>query len=131
MMPRCLAMKTGFRNNIVSPNYQFLKENARRMRAYPTDAERLLWKVISEDKLGVRFRRQHIIGDYIVDFACLRNGLIIEIDGGYHANPEQQIEDEQRTVFLQSRGFQVIRFTNEEVLNNLDYDINSIKQNLQ
>ena len=126
-----MAMKTGLKNNVISLNYEQLKSHAQRMRRNPTDAERLLWKVLSEDKLGFRFRRQHIIGDFIVDFACLRYGLIIEIDGGYHACPEQQIQDEQRTVFLQSRGFQVIRFSNEEVLNDLDYVINSIKQQLQ
>ena len=66
--------------------------------------------------LGYKFRRQHIIGDYIVDFVCLEKMLVIEIDGEYHNEWEQQINDEERTEWLHKRGFNVIRFTNAEVI---------------
>ncbi len=123
-------MKTGFRLCGHSPNYQLLKEYAIRMRKNPTECERLMWQVLRGNRLGVKFRRQHIIGDYIADFACVSAGIVIEVDGGYHNNAEQKQEDEIRTNFLNERGFKVIRFTNEQVLNNLDYVISTIKQEL-
>lgn len=97
-------------------NYALLKEFALRMRNNPTDAERHLWRYLQGDSLGIRFRCQHIIGDYIADFVCLKAKLVIELDGGYHSLPEQVLSDEQRTEILESKGFKVIRFTNQEVL---------------
>ena len=96
--------------------YEILKEYSREMRKNPTDAERAAWTVLSDENLGYKFRRQHIIGDYIVDFVCLEKQLVIEIDGEYHNEWEQQINDEQRTEWLHKRGFNVIRFTNAEVI---------------
>lgn len=74
--------------------------------------------------------RQHIIGDYIVDFVCEDKGLILEIDGAYHNEPRQEESDKLRTLFLESMGFHVIRFTNEEVLENIESVIDRIKENL-
>ncbi len=96
--------------------YELLKEYSRDMRNNPTDAERAAWSVLSDNNLGYKFRRQHIIGDYIVDFVCLEKMLVIEIDGEYHNEWEQQINDEERTEWLHKRGFNVIRFTNAEVI---------------
>jgi len=96
--------------------YEILKEYSREMRKNPTDAERAAWTVLSDENLGYKFRRQHIIGDYIVDFVCLEKMLVIEIDGEYHNEWEQQINDEERTEWLHKRGFNVIRFTNAEVI---------------
>jgi FlaA1/EpsC-like NDP-sugar epimerase/very-short-patch-repair endonuclease len=96
--------------------YEILKEYSREMRKNPTDAERAAWTVLSDENLGYKFRRQHIIGDYIVDFVCLEKQLVIEIDGEYHNEWEQQINDEERTEWLHKRGFNVIRFTNAEVI---------------
>ena len=96
--------------------YEILKEYSREMRNDPTDAERAAWSVLSDNNLGYKFRRQHIIGDYIVDFVCLEKMLVIEIDGEYHNEWEQQINDEERTAWLNKRGFNVIRFTNAEVI---------------
>lgn len=121
----------GFRHGITSPNYVLLRENALKMRNNPTEAERFLWNVLRGNRLGYKFRRQHIVGDYIADFACISKGLIIEIDGGYHNNEAQQESDLQRTEYLNQRGFKVLRFTNEQVLNTLDNVINSIKNELQ
>lgn len=123
-------MKTGFRNN-VSANYALLRENALRMRNNPTETEQLLWQVLRGNRLGVKFRRQHIIGDYIADFACVSAGIVIEIDGGYHNNVEIKQEDEIRTNFLNERGFKVIRFSNEQVFNNLDDVISTIEKELK
>ena len=75
--------------------------------------------------------RQHIIGDYIVDFVCEDDGLIIEVDGGYHSEPSQIQSDELRTQFLQSMGFRVIRFSNEEILFNIDSVIEKIELELE
>ena len=96
--------------------YELLKEYSREMRKNPTDAERAAWTVLSDENLGYRFRRQHIIGDYIVDFVCLEKMLVVEIDGEYHNEWEQQINDQERTEWLNKRGFNVIRFTNAEVI---------------
>ena len=97
-------------------NYNLLKQFALHMRNNMTDAERHLWYYLQRDSLGVRFRCQHIIGDFIGDFVCLKAKLVVEIDGGYHSLPEQEVSDTERTELLNSRGFHVMRFTNEEVL---------------
>lgn len=100
--------------------YILLKENARKNRNNMTLAEKVLWNELKGNRLGRRFYRQHIIADYIVDFMCHDDGLIIEIDGGYHFVPRQQESDQARTERLEALGYRVIRFTNEEVLYNLD-----------
>lgn len=110
--------------------YHILRENAAYNRNHPTEAEALLWEFLSADGLGVTFKRQHIIGDYIADFVCLTSKLIVELDGGYHQLAQQQISDEQRTEWLESRGFKIIRFTNEELFHNVDKVLDTIKDNL-
>ena len=95
-----------------------------------TDAESLLWHYLRQEQLGVRFRRQHVIGDYIVDFICLKQRLIIEIDGGYHNDIVQQQEDRIRQNWLESMDYTVIRFTNEEVFYNIETVISTIKGNI-
>ena len=93
--------------------------NARTLRHNLTDVERMLWRSLREKQLdGHRFRRQHPIGKYIADFACIEQMLVIELDGGQHQ--EQLAYDEQRTDFLRSQGWQVLRFWNNDVLNNID-----------
>ena len=97
-----------------------------------TLAESVLWDSLRTGSIeGHGFLRQYIIGDYIVDFLCRDNGLIIEVDGGYHSEPRQANEDEQRTEWLESRGYHVLRFTNDEVLYNLDNVLNEIEQSLK
>lgn len=95
-------------------------ENARINRAKSTEAEAALWKVLRNSKTGCKFRRQHPIEGFIVDFVCLEKGLIIEVDGGYHENEEQKIFDEYRTSALKQKKFALLRFTNEDVLFNLN-----------
>lgn len=96
--------------------YKVLQERALQHRNYPTQAEVVLWEYLKGNRLGAKFRRQHPIGQYIPDFVCLSKQLIIEVDGGYHFIGDQIISDEQRTAYLESFGYYVIRFTNEEVL---------------
>ena len=106
--------------------YELLKEFAKENRKKPTEAEAILWDYIKKRQLGQPFRRQHIIGDYIVDFACVPSKLIVEIDGGYHQLPNQQMNDKQRQEWLEKRGFTVLRFSNEEIIADTD---NVIKKN--
>ena len=96
-------------------SYSTTKQYAKENRSQMTDAEKLLWYHLRQEKLGARFRRQHIIGDYIVDFICLKQKLIIEIDGGYHQETTQQTEDKTRQNWLESMGYKVLRFTNEDI----------------
>ena len=110
--------------------YPILKEHAKRMRSMPTDAERLLWMFLQKNKLGKPFRRQYIIADNIADFACLPARLVIEIDGGYHDNIRQQYHDQTRTNEIEKLGFNVIRFTNEDIFTRLDEVINIIKNKI-
>ena len=109
-------------------NYHLLKEFASYNRKYPTEAESVLWKFLRRKALGKPFRRQHIIGEYIADFLCLPAQLVIEIDGGYHQEPHQQTYDDQRTKWLKERGFEVIRFTNEEVLGDIESVLHKIRE---
>ena len=95
--------------------YGLLKEYAAENRKFQTDEERMLWRYLSTNKLGIHFRRQHIIGCYIADFICLKRKLIIEVDGGYHSQEEQVIKDYYRTEDLERMGFKVLRFENEEI----------------
>ena len=111
-------------------SYSVTKENAKTNRSNMTDAESLLWHYLRQEQLGVRFRRQHVIGDYIVDLICLKQRLIIEIDGGYHNDIVQQQEDRIRQNWLESMDYKVIRFTNEEVFYNIETVISTIKGNI-
>lgn len=117
--------------NTASPDrYLLLKEFALKNKKFPTEAETLLWQYIRARQLTVKFNRQHIIGDYIVDFVCIEKRLIIEVDGGYHSEYEQIEKDEFRTERLNEIGFTVIRFSNEEILGNILGVINKIKNKL-
>ena len=111
--------------------YTKLKEFAKSMRNRPTEAEKMLWNILSNKGLeGFKFRRQHIIGEFIVDFVCLKQNLIIEVDGSIHQLPENQISDAERTKWLLSEGYQLIRFTNNQVLYETQYVIDRISEAL-
>jgi very-short-patch-repair endonuclease len=94
-----------------------------------TDAEQLLWRSLRSKQLkGHRFRRQHPIAQYIADFVCIEQKVVVEIDGGQH---QEQVEyDERRATFLQKQGWQVLRFWNNDVLNNLEGVLSVIAANL-
>ena len=111
-----------------STQYDLLKANAEKNRKNPTEAESILWDMLKGNNIGLHFRRQHIILDYIVDFICIEKGLVIELDGGYHNDPEQKEYDERRTAHLQQLGYTELRFANEELLTNPDAVIARIKE---
>ncbi|MBR6963391.1 MAG: endonuclease domain-containing protein [Prevotella sp.] len=108
--------------------YRLLKKFASYNRNHPTEAEALLWAYLRADALGVTFKRQHVIGEYIADFVCLSSKLIIELDGSHHQLPQQQCSDQKRTEWLESKGYRVIRFTNNELFNNMDIVLETIKE---
>ena len=110
--------------------YLLLKENAKHMKQYPTEAESVMWELIRRKQLGVVFKRQYIIDEYIVDFVCLEKRLVIEIDGGYHSMGEQQESDSNRDHRLAVLGYRVLRFSNSEVMVQPDSVVNKIKQAL-
>ena len=119
------------KHQTASPDrYGLLRDFARQNRREMTESETVLWNALRNEFRGVKFRRQHPIGDYIADFLCLKAKLVIEVDGGYHDKPQQQLEDQWRTEFLQSKGYRVIRFTNEEVSSQLKGVISRIKEEL-
>lgn len=97
------------------------------MRNNPTPAEDIIWNLLRNNQLGIKFRRQHIIGDYIVDFVSLKHKLVVEIDGGIHNSIEQKEHDEIRTYFLNSKGYHVLRFHNGEVISSIDQTIKTIE----
>lgn len=98
-------------------SYGLLKEFVKHHRSQPTQAEAALWEMLRGKKINnYKFRRQHIIANFIADFVCLDKKLIIEIDGAIHQLADNIISDEQRTIELKKLGYSVIRFTNNEVL---------------
>ena len=110
--------------------YDLLKEYAKENRQHMTAAEKTLWNLLRRTFYGFKFRRQHPINDFIADFICLEAKLIIEVDGAYHCEAQQQMNDQIRTDILSDMGYKVIRFTNEEVLQHPKDDINKIKEEL-
>ncbi len=107
--------------------YGLLKDFAKENKQKGTDAEVALWNCLRDNQLGFKFRRQHIIDKYIADFVCLEKQLVIEVDGAYHAETGQIEYDKDRTTRLNELGFNVIRFTNEEVITDIEECINKIK----
>jgi very-short-patch-repair endonuclease len=91
-----------------------MKQRAREMQTAPTPAERQFWWWLRHNRLGVRIRRQHVIGPAIADFFCTEAGLVIELDGGIHAR--QQAADGGRDAWMRAQGLDVIRLSNEEVV---------------
>lgn len=117
--------------NTASPDrYMLLKEFAKKNKQHPTEAEKLLWECLRSKNLWFKFNRQHIVGDYIVDFICIEKSLVVEVDGGYHSEYEQIQKDEIRTESLRRMGFRVIRFANEDVYGRIQDVIDKIKEEL-
>lgn len=94
--------------------------HAREMRHPQTPAEATLWRALRNRHTGFKFRRQHPIYRFIVDFYCAQAKLLIEIDGDSHLEPVQQEYDRLRTAYLEELGYRVIRFTNDDVRYNFD-----------
>ena len=111
--------------------WKLLKENAKSMRLEPTEAEDLLWQNLRGLKLGVKFRRQQPVDIFIPDFVCTQKKLIIEVDGEYHNGKEQIELDVERTRILETIGYKVLRFTNEEVLTNVSSVLERIRTEIK
>ena len=99
-------------------SWNLLIDKAKEMRHEPTKAEDVLWECIRNRKIDYKIRRQHIVNGFIADFICIEKKVIIEVDGGIHETTEQKEHDKFRTEVLNNNGLLVIRFTNEEVLEN-------------
>lgn len=103
------------------PYKKQLKDAARKLRTNPTDAERKLWRQLCRKQVGgFQFYRQKPVGRYIVDFYCSKLKLVIEVDGGQHFEEKQILYDKERTTFLAGLGLKVLRFSNLDVLKNMD-----------
>jgi very-short-patch-repair endonuclease len=103
------------------------RDFARQLRNQPAEAEKRLWRFLRAERLGVKFRRQAAIGAYIVDFVCFSHKLIVELDGPQHLEADAQAHDARRTAWLKFRGFQVVRFRNQE----LDEDIQGVVERIK
>jgi leucyl-tRNA synthetase len=100
--------------------WELLKDFARENRKENTTAEDILWQRLRNNQLGSKVRRQHVIEDFIIDFAFLNEKLLIEVDGGYHNEEQQKIYDDMRTHVMGELGYEVLRLTNEEVEQNIE-----------
>jgi len=92
-----------------------------------TDAERLLWNRVRANQLGIKFRRQQPLENYVVDFICCEKKLIVELDGGQHFENDKDV---QRDNFLKARGYKVLRFWNNEVMRNIEGVLEVIRENI-
>jgi type I restriction enzyme R subunit len=113
--------------------YRFsgLKERARELRRDQTSAEALLWDVLrNRQLLGFKFRRQHQFGDYIADFYCREASLVVECDGSVHDQNEAWNHDQNRDAYMVGQGLRVLRFTNLQVLNEIEKVLEQIEKYL-
>ncbi|GAA3969127.1 hypothetical protein GCM10022407_13860 [Hymenobacter antarcticus] len=111
-------------------NWEYLKEFGRAMRKVPTEAEELLWNELRGQKTGAKFRRQHAIDSFIVDFVSIPDKLVVEVDGGIHDEANQREYDAGRTEILQELGYKVLRFSNYQVLHETQTVVREIQRNL-
>lgn len=109
-------------------NFDSLHRRAMGFKISPTQAEDFLWQHLRRDSLGSRFRRQHVVDHFIVDFINIKNNLIVEVDGGVHNNLKER--DDERSKIFENLGFKVLRFTNEQVLGDIQNVIGEIQKNL-
>ena len=108
-------------------NHDKLKERRRELRQKSTKEEEILWKQLRGNKLGYKFKRQHSIGGYILDFYCSKIKLIIEIDGTSHLGADAKEYDEIRDKYFSELGYKTVRFSNNEVENDLEEVLNKIR----
>lgn len=105
-------------------------KNAKKNRPENTEVEEKLWEQLRDSKLGYQFSRQHPVENFIADFVCLQKRVIVEVDGGYHDNKGQQKYDKHGARLLEQKGFTILRFTNDEIMENVYTVRNKIKQML-
>jgi len=107
------------------------RAHAKTLRNHLTSAEDKLWQELRRKQLGYHFRRQHPIGPFIADFACVKEKLVIEVDGIGHSEPDEIARDEKRTAYMKRLGWRVIRFPNIDVFDHLDAVIEAIWHHLK
>jgi type I restriction enzyme M protein len=108
-----------------------LVERARELRKKQTPAETVMWELLSNRRfMGLKFRRQHQIGEYVVDFFCNEQKVVIELDGPVHKTTDQAKKDKTRDAYLESVGMTVLRFRNEDILSNPESALKKIASNL-
>lgn len=130
--PRGEEKKTQLYETARKSSYHLINALKKERVKKPTEAEKILWEALRNKRLdGYKFRREHIIDEFIVDFVCLSKNLVIEVDGGYHNNPEVQEADQLRTEILESLNFRVLRFSNEEVIGGIDTVLDKISYELR
>ena len=113
-------------------NRKYLNEYRKRLRNNLTSAEATLWKSLQKKQLmGRKFRRQHSIKNFIVDFYCASEKLIIELDGAVHLDFAQENYDHERTLQLEKLGFMILRFENKEVFENLEVVLDTISNSFK
>jgi len=112
-------------------NWKFLHPISKELRKNQTEAEDALWQELRRKNTGFKIKRQQPVDGYIADFICIEKQVIIEVDGGIHLNSEQNKKDEERTRVLKTQGYDVIRFTNEEILENAIIVADKIKDYLE
>lgn len=101
---------------------------SRRLRKNQTPWEKKLWMYLKGSQFfGCKFKRQVVIGDYIVDFSCFKNKLIVELDGSEHAEDIARAKDEIRNIFFKNKGYKILRFWNNEIDNNLEGVLETIR----
>ncbi len=106
---------------MIRDHQQTLTDAAKELRHKQTPAEKILWDIVRTKKfLGLKFRRQHPIKFYVVDFCCVALKLVIEIDGSVHDDKDQAYQDREREFNLTQWGYRVVRFRNAEVIHHLD-----------
>ena len=109
-------------------NHKYLKQRRKKLRNSLTPAEAGLWILLKSSALGgLKFRRQHSVGNYILDFYCPEYKLAIELDGEWHNTEEQKLKDDKRTAYLNSVGITVLRFENKEVFEGTDNLLEEIR----
>ncbi len=117
-------------NNTIH-NKKIYKQRRQELRNNATDAEQLLWQKLKASQLGFKFRRQHGIGNYIVDFYCPSLKLIIELDGSQHHEVDAITYDKIRTEYLNSLNISVVRYNNYDVLTNIDAVVMDIVKQIE
>jgi very-short-patch-repair endonuclease len=115
-------MKTRMHHGASNRIFQFAKA----LRKNMTEAEKIVWGRVCKNQLGIKIRRQHPIDNYIADYYCHELKLVIEVDGGVHLSEENQQRDKTREAALNEHGIEIIRFTNEEISNQIDFVIEKI-----
>jgi very-short-patch-repair endonuclease len=107
-------------------------KKAKELRRYETEAEKRLWAKLCRNRMsGLQFRRQHPINRFIVDFYCAKIKLVIEVDGNIHEIPENKVYDIGRSQILNDFGITVIRFSNNQIIGDIEYVLNSIEENVK